>query len=66
MLAAARRLAMITAAAAVTAALGTATAPATTINCQHAGHLGMEYVCYAIHDNGHRETFYAPGPVVRP
>jgi hypothetical protein len=45
-------------------------ANATTINCQHAGpiagHPGMEYICYVVHDDNHRETFYAPGPVVRP
>ncbi|MBO0880059.1 MAG: hypothetical protein J2P17_06790 [Mycobacterium sp.] len=61
---------MLTAAAAVTAALGTAHAHATTINCQHAGpivgHPGMEYICYVVHDDNHRETFYAPGPVARP
>jgi hypothetical protein len=64
-----RRLTTIlTAATLAYAALHTATANATTINCQHigpiVGHPGMEYVCYVKDENDHRETFYAPGPKV--
>ncbi|WP_157172018.1 hypothetical protein [Nocardia higoensis] len=44
-------------------------AAATTINCVYTGpivgHPGMQYVCYVIHDDGSRETFYAPGPAGR-
>jgi hypothetical protein len=47
-----------------------ATAYATTIDCKHTGpvmnHPGMEYICYVHHDNGHKETFYAPGPYAGP
>jgi len=45
------------------------TAAATTMNCVYTGpvvgHPGMQYVCYVIHDDGSRETFYAPGPAGR-
>jgi hypothetical protein len=62
------------AAAAVVAAIpaGVMAAPAlaTTINCVYTGpvvgHPGMQYVCYAIHDDGSREAFYAPGPAANP
>ncbi|WP_157183971.1 hypothetical protein [Nocardia takedensis] len=46
------------------------TAGATTVNCMYSGpivgHPGMQYICYVVHDDGSRETFYAPGPAVRP
>ncbi|WP_157101584.1 hypothetical protein [Nocardia shimofusensis] len=45
------------------------TAAATTMNCVYTGpivgHPGMQYVCYVIHDDNSRETFYAPGPAGR-
>ncbi|MBF6358248.1 hypothetical protein IU449_27505 [Nocardia higoensis] len=45
------------------------TATATTMNCVYTGpivgHPGMQYVCYVIHDDNSRETFYAPGPAGR-
>jgi hypothetical protein len=66
-----KRIAMLAAitALAVAPALGAPTANATSINCMHAGgpivgHPGDEYVCYVKHDDGSRETFYAPGPFV--
>jgi len=47
----------------------TGAANATTINCVYTGpivgHPGMQYVCYVIHDDKSRETFYAPGPAGR-
>ncbi len=46
------------------------TADATSINCIYSGpvvgHPGMQYICYVIHSDGSRETFYAPGPSARP
>jgi hypothetical protein len=50
--------------------LNTAPAHAMTMNCQHTGpvvgHPGMEYICYVHLDNGHKESFYAPGPYAGP
>lgn len=64
-----KRLAMMLAAAAL-AVIPMATAYATTIDCKHTGpvmnHPGMEYICYVHHDDGHKETFYAPGPYAGP
>jgi hypothetical protein len=63
------QLALAVPVAALTAllVLAVGTARATTINCQHTGPIvgqpGMEYVCYVHHDDGHKEIFYAPGPV---
>jgi hypothetical protein len=61
-----KRIAMLVAATAlaVTPALGAPTAHAMTINCMYSGpvvgHPGMTHICYVIHDDKHRETFYAP------
>lgn len=45
-------------------------ASATTMNCMYSGpvvgHPGMQYICYAHHDDGSTEVFYAPGPSARP
>ena len=45
------------------------TVNATTMKCVYTGpivgHPGMQYVCYVIHDDNSRETFYAPGPAGR-
>ncbi|MQY31295.1 hypothetical protein NRB56_69040 [Nocardia sp. RB56] len=64
-----RRFVLLAATAVVTvlsAAVLSAPAGATTVNCAYSGPIvgnpGMQYVCYVVHDDGSRETFYAPGP----
>jgi hypothetical protein len=46
------------------------TAHAMTIDCHYTGPVmnnsGMEYICYVHYDDGHRGSFYAPGPNARP